>query len=216
MRKCTIDGCDNKYYARGLCMKHYHRERRADPEWRAKENAYQRERYRSDPALRERTNARRRDRYRKRSGDPEWRAKKNARQREWQRERSGDPEWRAKENARRRTPEYRAKENAYLRERRATDPEYRAKENARRRERRARVGSGYRKHLPQLIAHQRNLCAICKKQLPKNPSKVHVDHIVHVSNGGSNESVNLRAVHARCNIARKNRWTSGQPQLPLG
>ena len=194
MKQCSVYGCERKYLARGLCKKHYDRERRADPEWRAKENARRRERYRSDP---------------------EYRKRENARTREWQRERSGDPEWRAKENARLRTPEWRERHNARRRARRATDPEFRERENTRNRERYHCIGRGYRKHLPQLIAHQRNLCAICKKRLPKNPSKVHVDHIVHVSNGGGNDPVNLRATHARCNLSRHNRWLSGQPQLPL-
>ena len=33
---------------------------------------------------------------------------------------------------------------------------------------------------------------------------------------GSSHIVNLRAVHARCNLSRNNRWLSGQPQLPIG
>jgi 5-methylcytosine-specific restriction endonuclease McrA len=55
-----------------------------------------------------------------------------------------------------------------------------------------------------LIYQQRGICFICGRRL--DPADVHADHIVEVSRGGSNHIVNLRAVHAECNLKRKRRY----------
>ena len=41
MRTCSGKDCDNKHYAKGLCAKHYQRQKRQDPEIRAKERVTQ-------------------------------------------------------------------------------------------------------------------------------------------------------------------------------
>ena len=58
-----------------------------------------------------------------------------------------------------------------------------------------------RKHLPVLIARQRGRCGLCRERLPRRADgrRVHVDHKVPKSQGGSNDLANLQAVHARCN-----------------
>lgn len=64
-----------------------------------------------------------------------------------------------------------------------------------------RGGGALRKHLPELIAQQRGRCGLCRKRLPMltDGARVHVDHKVPKSQGGSDDLANLQAVHARCN-----------------
>ena len=69
-----------------------------------------------------------------------------------------------------------------------------------------------RKHLITLIEQQKNLCGICKKQLPKNLSLIHVDHILQVHQGGGDEIENLRATHAKCNLRRSK---NDHPESPI-
>jgi len=46
-------------------------------------------------------------------------------------------------------------------------------------------------------------CQLCGEAVPLDD--IHIDHIVPRSLGGSDEPVNLRVAHARCNIQRGNR-----------
>lgn len=41
-RECGRPGCHNRHKAKGLCMRHYHEQWRADPVNRARKNAYDR------------------------------------------------------------------------------------------------------------------------------------------------------------------------------
>jgi DNA-directed RNA polymerase subunit RPC12/RpoP len=57
-------------------------------------------------------------------------------------------------------------------------------------------------------------CQYCSKRINWNlkwphPKSMSVDHIIPLSKGGSDESVNLQAMHLRCNIRRSN-TTPGQ------
>lgn len=56
-------------------------------------------------------------------------------------------------------------------------------------------------HLPELKARQGGCCGLCRERLPMRADgkRVHVDHIVPIKEGGSNDLANLQAVHARCN-----------------
>ena len=56
----------------------------------------------------------------------------------------------------------------------------------------------------QLCEEQKGVCGICKKRIePWEP--MHLDHIVPLSRGGSNERKNLQAAHAVCNLRKGNR-----------
>ncbi|MFC0504956.1 HNH endonuclease [Micromonospora costi] len=59
-------------------------------------------------------------------------------------------------------------------------------------------------------------CWLC--ELPVDPSLYwphrwagSVDHVVHVSNGGTDERSNLRLAHLTCNVSRKNANDAHQP-----
>lgn len=63
---------------------------------------------------------------------------------------------------------------------------------------------GLRRYLPELIDAQGGACGICGGPLPHPPSgdTVHVDHIVPVSRGGTNDLNNLQSTHATCNLRK--------------
>ena len=139
---------------------------------------------------RERENARQRERNReRRATDPEYRERKNARDREWRRERyANDPEYRERKNARQRERD---------RERYANDPEYRERRNAQNRQRRVSLAE---RHM--LVVRQRSICALCNNPLPEDPHEVHVDHIIPLALGGSDEIDNKQATCATCNLSK--------------
>ncbi len=61
-----------------------------------------------------------------------------------------------------------------------------------------------RRHLTWLIQRQRGRCGICGQPLLQPPTGdvVHVDHIVPLVQGGSDQRSNLQAAHAACNLAK--------------
>ena len=69
----------------------------------------------------------------------------------------------------------------------------------------------YRKRIVPLIIAQRGLCGICDEPLPETTalSEIHLDHIVRVSEGGSDDRANLRAPtpRAMCSGADHNEST---------
>jgi len=50
-----------------------------------------------------------------------------------------------------------------------------------------------------VIAASGGVCALCGEPLG---TRVHVDHIVPIAFGGTDDLTNLRATHARCNMRR--------------
>ena len=106
------------------------------------------------------------------------------------------------------TPEYRERERERQREFRRT-PEYREYNRERQRERYAKVGRHNRNELVRLIVRQRALCALCGNLLPEDPADIHVDHVVPVARGGTNEPENLQAACAACN---RRKGAGGNPQ----
>ena len=66
-----------------------------------------------------------------------------------------------------------------------------------------------RKFLPQLIDRQNGICGICSHPLPPfttgRKNQFHVDHIVPISKGGSNDLSNLQAAHEYCNLRKGQR-----------
>lgn len=63
---------------------------------------------------------------------------------------------------------------------------------------------GLRRYLPELIDAQGGACGICGGPLPHPPTgdTVHVDHIVPVSRGGTDDLSNLQATHATCSLRK--------------
>lgn len=47
---------------------------------------------------------------------------------------------------------------------------------------------------------QQGRCAACG--FPLDPRRIHVDHLIHFSRGGTNELRNLRLLCAPCNLQR--------------
>lgn len=68
-----------------------------------------------------------------------------------------------------------------------------------RRQRRIGKRSGYSKFKPLLVQMQEGLCGLCGRRLPEDMSRVEVDHIVRVRDGGTSAIDNLQAVHRSCN-----------------
>ena len=67
-----------------------------------------------------------------------------------------------------------------------------------------RKTTNIRKHLDFLLERQHGMCGICYRPLPYPPDggKVHVDHIIPVSVGGTDDRENLQATHAECNLEK--------------
>lgn len=116
--------------------------------------------------------------------------------------------------------EYNAKHSErkaeYTREYRAANPdsaiEYRSanpeKCAANRRNRRARVrmaeGSHTASDVKTIFESQRGLCANCKGKLFKSgDKKYHVDHIMPLAKGGSNDKYNLQCLCPACNLKKQ-------------
>lgn len=85
-------------------------------------------------------------------------------------------------------------------ERRAHDAERRAMQSEH-----LRRSAAVRAWSSVLSLFQFNLCAWCGRAMGEDIS---VDHIVHVSKGGSDDFENLQAVHRGCNSQRGNRVAS--------
>ena len=157
----------------------------------------------SEKCCKERVNKRWRDRY---QSDPEFRTRMKNRNRKAQIERQClecDDKFHTS-RAWQKTCSYKcSKDYKNKRQRdRSKNPEYRVRKNKRERER----DHGYRKHWRFLCEAQEWRCAICGERLPKqSPDQIHVDHIIPVSRGGTDDLVNLQATHDSCNMAKGSR-----------
>ena len=58
--------------------------------------------------------------------------------------------------------------------------------------------------LAELCKEQQGICGICKQRI-EPWERMHIDHIVPRSRGGSDERSNLQAAHAVCNLRKGNR-----------
>ena len=58
--------------------------------------------------------------------------------------------------------------------------------------------------LSELCREQRGVCGICKQRI-EPWERMHIDHIVPRSKGGSDKRSNLQAAHAVCNLRKGNR-----------
>ena len=62
---------------------------------------------------------------------------------------------------------------------------------------------GVRKLWRSLFDAQEGRCVLCNGLMDAGaPETIHVDHIVPLAKGGSNDRANLQAVHAACNLAK--------------
>ena len=62
-----------------------------------------------------------------------------------------------------------------------------------------------RSKLYSLVWKQGLACALCGEKLPREKKEVHIDHVIPLSEGGTNDEKNLRAVCATCHGGRRSR-----------
>lgn len=194
-----------RYEKGGACV-----ECKKDPEFRAKQNARNRER-RKDPEVR----AKEAERMRERWKDPELRAKQNARRRE----RMKDPEVRAKDAERRREryrkdPEARAKQAArqieYQRERRRIDEAFAIKCRLR-----ARLGYWMNgKKLKSACEYGVDYQAIIDHlgPCPGKREDYHIDHIIPLSHFDHTDPEQIKKAWAPEN----HQWLTAEENIRKG
>ena len=102
MKVCSVEGCEKKHEARGLCQSHYDKLPQRRAKSNARSNAHKANRRRTEPGFRTKENARlAARRAQRRTSDPEWANKDRARLVSYQAKRlKTDPAFRAKCNAR--------------------------------------------------------------------------------------------------------------------
>jgi 5-methylcytosine-specific restriction endonuclease McrA len=136
-----------------------------------------------------------------------------------QRERRKLPEvkerQRIRDEARRADPEYRAKEQMRSRMR-YYQPGGKEKALAKvhvRRARKVQVGGDYdAADIKRLFSQQKRKCYYCKKKLGVNRRSYHIDHIVPLSRGGSNDISNLVVACPSCNLKKGNKLPHEWPE----
>ena len=175
------------------------RERRKNPEFRAKEyavkNAQRRERRKSDPEYRERENARDRERNKRRS--KEYIEKKNARQRERVRRKyQTDPAFRESERKRKSNPKYLKRHRERVRERYHSDDEWREAKLLAWRLRQPWDKTVNEESVNGLLEKQDGMCPYCGDDIR---GSFHMDHIMPLSRGGVSTLSNLQLTCGSCN-----------------
>lgn len=75
----------------------------------------------------------------------------------------------------------------------------RAADQNKRARRQSRPGSHTAGDIKSLLKMQRSKCAVCRKDVS---SGYHVDHIVPLSNGGTNDKLNLQILCSHCNLSK--------------
>lgn len=115
------------------------------------------------------------------------RQKINTQRRVWRERSKSDPEWVEKRNAYARR---------YYREK----PNITAAGHKRRALKRGSIGSHSAADLLTILKSQNGKCAYCRLSLSKR--KKHVDHIIPLSCGGSNDRTNIQYLCAPCNLTK--------------
>lgn len=73
--------------------------------------------------------------------------------------------------------------------------------SAKRRARIRAVGGKFtREDVTRLFAMQRGCCAICQRSLDSDG--YHIDHIIPISRGGTNDPINIQLTHPVCNLKK--------------
>ncbi|WP_428491742.1 HNH endonuclease [Rhodopila sp.] len=120
-----------------------------------------------------------------------------------------------KEHVRRYTAEHKEHRRTYIKEYRKQFPE---KHKAHKRNRRARLAGVTGSHTPSEIQEIKELqgwrCSNCKVSIRK---KYHVDHIMPIALGGSNDKCNLQILCPTCNLSKNAKhpvaWAQEQGRL---
>lgn len=198
---------DGRQYRCLSCYREIDKVRRKTPEARAKHRAYMAQKS-QDPEYRARMRVHRaryaeknKDGIRAKSRSPE--AKARARARAQERYRS-DPAFR--ERIKKANTKYRSSEKgrAWYQnwvETTARDA-WRAKRHQRRASRRMTENPYTAKDIREISAMQKGRCAICRISLKHGQ---HVDHIVALAAGGSNERSNIQLLCPSCNMNKKDK-----------
>ena len=68
---------------------------------------------------------------------------------------------------------------------------------------------------PDLLTREGGRCAVCGSDFMRDPSiEVHIDHIIPITRGGSNDLVNLQLLCRGCNLKKKNNLTPVKSSIP--
>lgn len=161
----------------------------------------------------EKTKAYNRDRW---HNNPEWRRKKVATEKARRKIPIVNARERAKNAARARAkrldPIERAKDQAncrrYYHEVRKHQADYRETKNAHHRTRRARKsglnGTHTKADIDEILRRQKYKCAECGASVKKRANR-HVDHVMPLALGGSNDKSNLQVLCPPCNLSKSSR-----------
>jgi 5-methylcytosine-specific restriction endonuclease McrA len=97
----------------------------------------------------------------------------------------------------------------YYKDYRAANYEVIRARNLRRRAREQQAGDPITAAVVRQIWHRQNgLCMLCRKNIgdkPGQPWAYHLDHIMPLSKGGTNDPINLQALCPPCNIWKSNK-----------
>lgn len=196
----TCSQCERKSHARGLCAKHYQVDRRRENPEIAKANARKRYAKNPEPIKASASAWAKENRARKTLVAREWEKANPDRMRAKKSKYSAENKEKISKSAKvyysNNAEAIKAKCSSYIK----NNPELaRAKAARRRALKRSANGSHTKEDIKNLVSMQRGCCACCTKRLPSN---YHVDHIIPLSKGGSNDRLNLQILCEKCNLTK--------------
>lgn len=132
---------------------------------------------------------------------------------EHEKEDRANPEFQKRRKERRDLPDVKAHKQKYNKEYRST-PEsrerYKALEQNRRARKRAVGGTHTHEQIREQYDRQKSKCYYCIKKIAWG--KHHIDHVIPLSRGGSNDISNLVIACQKCNLTKHNRLPHEWPQ----